>query len=168
VKRIIDGVAYNTATATLIARSEAVYEADRGRSEERMEWALYQTRGGAFFLHTCVSSDRWNSRTEEKEEVERHDFEPMSREAAHEWTMKGQVELLVDSVFGDPPEASDEEEAGATIYVRMPQALKASIEAAAARDGGLSVNSWMMRAAEEKAASKLFARPIFASEQERS
>ena len=36
-----------------------------------------------------------------------------------------------------------------TIYVRLPPTLKAAIEHAAAQ-AGQSVNTWMMRAAEEK------------------
>jgi predicted HicB family RNase H-like nuclease len=46
---------------------------------------------------------------------------------------------------GEAPAAGGEEAATARITLRLPEALKASVEAAAAREG-LSVNTWLVRA----------------------
>ena len=57
-------------------------------------------------------------------------------------------EVLNEEALGElPPEAAEEEEKGATIFVRVPEALKAVAEAAA-RKADLSLNSWVMRCIE--------------------
>jgi len=48
MKRLIDGVTYNTDTATLLARSD--YEGDWNNNKYPVEGELFQTRGGAFFI----------------------------------------------------------------------------------------------------------------------
>jgi hypothetical protein len=48
MKRLIDGVSYNTDTATLLARSD--YEGDWNNNTCPVEGELFQTRGGAFFI----------------------------------------------------------------------------------------------------------------------
>lgn len=146
MKRIIDGVAYNTETATRIAVAQ-VHEPESGmRPEETKDYILYQTRGGAFFIRIHTETTRKNLRTEEWDAVIREEFEPMTREQAEKWILEGEVELLND-VFGEPPEAAAEATPSATIYLRVPLALKAQIEAAAKEDE-LSVNSWAMRCVE--------------------
>lgn len=76
-------------------------------------------------------------------------------EAAHELTaqLPGHVEVrleggdpslvYVEAAEAAPPVAG--EDAAARITLRLPEALKASVEAAAARDG-VSVNSWLVGA----------------------
>jgi HicB family len=44
-----------------------------------------------------------------------------------------------------PPEPAPEDEASARITLRLPEGLKASVEAAAGREG-VSVNAWIVRA----------------------
>lgn len=135
MKRIIEGVTYNTDTSTLIAFGS--WRNSAGNSVDSM---LYQTRGGAFFR-------------EDRERTGRGEFDydascvPLSEEQAREWVMKGQVDLVDAEVFGEPPEAEAEREPSATIYVRVPIALKDRIEGAAETDT-LSVNSWMIRCSE--------------------
>ena len=106
MKRIIDGVTYNTDTATLVAR--------------KMKADLYLTLGRAFFL--VESGDEGADPT----------FVPLTREQAWEWYASGQVQLIEDAVFD---EAAEEVEPGATIYVRLPRTLKDTIEVAAKEDG---------------------------------
>ena len=48
MKRLVDGVTYNTDTATLLAESE--YQVDWKNRECPTLRQLYQTRGGAFFI----------------------------------------------------------------------------------------------------------------------
>lgn len=153
MKRIIDGVTYNTETATTVARAEVVDPEWGGNPEERKKMVMYQTRGGAFFVHVHVEWTVRNRRTEEADERQRDVFEPMTREAAHAWVMDGEVELLND-VFGEPPEAIAEETPGATLYIRVPAALKDRVEGLA-RDEGASLNAWAMRCMERCADMRL-------------
>jgi hypothetical protein len=143
MKRIIDGVTYNTDTATVVATAEWTDEAWGGNPEEEHKGTLYQTRGGAFFLHVHTEWEVLNRRTEEVEARSRDTFEPMTAAAAQKWVMAGEVELVNDA-FGEPPEAVAEEAPGATVYVRVPTSLKDRMEEAAS-DDKLSVNAWAMR-----------------------
>ena len=146
MKRIIDGVTYNTDTSTVVARAETVEPEWGGNPEERKKFTLYQTRGGAFFVHTHIEWTVLNRRTEEPEERERDVFVPMTRDEAHKWIMEGEVELMND-VFGEPPEAAEEAAPSSTLYVRVPAALAARASDLAKSDG-VSLNAWTMRCVE--------------------
>jgi hypothetical protein len=149
MKRIIDGVTYNTDTATLIARADEDYPYDDLTNEAARTEALrlYQTRGGAFFLHIHTRTSRRNSEREWRD-IELNEFTPMTADEAQSWVngTQCQVELLND-VFGEPPEAAAEEVMGATLYIRVPASLKERIDTAA-KGQGLSVNAWLMRCTE--------------------
>ena len=54
MKRIVDGVTYNTDTATRLAQS--IWKDD---DRDEVTGILYQTRGGAFFVHTYVEKNVW-------------------------------------------------------------------------------------------------------------
>jgi predicted HicB family RNase H-like nuclease len=147
MKRIIDGVTYNTATSTPVGRCEGEAEEDHTRI-----LTLYQTRGGAFFVH---EHEEWGVRDKygDWEERSKDSFIPMSREKAHKWFLEGETEVLSEGVFGSPPEAKDEEATtSATIYARVPEALKQSIEAKA-KKAGQSINTWVMRCLERCASA---------------
>lgn len=151
IKRIIEGVAYNTETSTKVARSEYDETSDGG---PRGQQVLYQTRGGALFLHTFEVSQHKDRHGEWQERDSNH-FEVMTRETAQKWVLgfqvmnDGQVELLSDA-FGEPPEAAagDLGAWNATIYARVPIALKDRVEASA-KAASLSVNSFVMRCLEK-------------------
>ena len=142
IKRIIDGVAYNTATSALIAQSE--YEVDFKRTDADCLGKLYQTRGGAYFVHEQIDT---GERDDYGDRVYRDRFEPMTAEEAEQWTLSDQTEVFAKSPFAEPPEAQAEVEPGATVYLRLPASLKARIEEAA-EQAKLSVNAWMMKVAE--------------------
>lgn len=142
MKRIVNGVTYNTDTSTAIARWQREDE-DEGTQEEMI---LYQTRGGAFFVHEIRETKAWNEREREYEERSRHAFEPMSPEEAHKWLLEGDVEVF-HNPFDDPPEASAEAEPGATIYLRVPSSLKNRVDEAA-KNEKVSGNVWAMRCVE--------------------
>ena len=148
MKRIIDCVTYNTDTATLIAKAEKVDAGwENNTGGDRQEFVMYQTRGGAFFVHVHTTTLRRNPSSGNWEQIERDVFEPMDRDLAQQWVLEeGEVELVSD-VFGEPPEAAAEADQGGTIYVRVPGSLKARIDAAA-KAANLSVNSWVMRCVE--------------------
>jgi HicB family len=143
MKRIIDGKTYNTDTSTVIARSEWTEQKWVGGGEEHHVGWLYQTRGGAFFLHDQTDEGEYDR---DGDLIVRHSFEPMTRKEAYQWYMTGDVEVLNDGAFPEPPEAGDEDEAEAqaSVYFRLPNALKRQIEAAA-KDAGLSLNAWALR-----------------------
>jgi predicted HicB family RNase H-like nuclease len=71
----------------------------------------------------------------------------MTRSEVDKWLTEGQVELFDESVFQAPPEAQAESEPEATIYIRLPRALKDRIDAAAKAED-TSVNAWVMRCVE--------------------
>lgn len=140
MKRIINGVTYNTDTATALAESE--WEEDDDTHNE----TLHQTRGGAFFAHRKTEKAVWDERNERTVRKERHEFIPMSRDGAHKWMMEGEVTVW-SNPFDDPPEAAAEAEPGATIYMRVPTSLKRRVDEAA-REAKMSGNAWSMRCVE--------------------
>ena len=142
MKRIVDGLTYNTDTSTLLAKAE--WELDDQWSPyngAECEGELYQTRGGAFFLVTTIHTK--DADGEPRDKVE---FAPMTAERAQAWLLEGDVEVYRNP-FDDPPEAEAEAETGATIYIRVPAALKRDADEAA-REAKLSGNSWALRCVE--------------------
>ena len=142
MKRVIDGRSYNTDTAVVIARYG--YRDEKGHD---VLVDIYQNRGGAFFeVH------RWEELDINEERVARVYFEATSRHlieeliAGHYVTRDG-VEILDEQALAAPPEAEAEGEPAATIYFRLPPALKSRVETMA-KAAGLSVNAWMLRCVE--------------------
>jgi hypothetical protein len=142
MKRIVDGVTYNTATSTRLAQS--VWKDD---DNDEITGTLYQTRGGAFFVHLTALKKVWIERLGETEERDWNRIVPMSGSEAHEWIMTGEVDVF-SNPFEDPPEATAETEPGATIYVRVPAVLKQRVDRVAAKSM-LSGNAWTMRCIEK-------------------
>lgn len=145
MKRIIDGVTYNTDTAMVVARSTWHEDAGYGVVESDNEHTLYRTRGGAFFV--VERKEFHKKKNDEWIPVEEVEFVPMTQDQAQTWTLTGTVEMIDGTVFGEPPEAEAEVGTSATIYLRIPAPLKSRIEAKAASEGQ-SVNAWLMRCAE--------------------
>lgn len=139
MKRIVNGVTYNTDTATALGRSS--WE-DDGKVVE----TLHQTRGGAFFVHREKDVSVWNEKDRATLTSKEHSFQPVSPDAAHSWMMTGEVEVFRNP-FDDPPEANAEKDPGATIYVRVPSSLKRAVDEAAAIEK-VSGNVWSMRCLE--------------------
>jgi hypothetical protein len=137
VKRIIDGVTYNTDTSTVLAKS--AYETLYNNEPFECEGTLYQSRGGAFFVAETVDLGH----DEDGERITRNRAKALSAKDAETWIMTGDVEVF-HNPFSEPPEATAEESPGATIFVRAPVSLKHRVEAAAKKEG-LSVNAFMLR-----------------------
>jgi hypothetical protein len=146
MKRIVDGVTYNTDTATRLARTE--WE-DDNRYEPTYGWdcvgELYQTRGGAFFV-LVTKTKAADARDPDDEGKQRVECSPLTAAEAQSWLCEGDVEVF-HNPFEDPPEATGEVEPGATIYLRVPSALKRAVDTAA-EQAGVSVNVWAMRCVE--------------------
>jgi predicted HicB family RNase H-like nuclease len=142
MKKIIDGVTYNTATSTTLAVS-------RWRDEHRNtdnEATLYVTRLGAYFLDIATTGYRREQYEDgyiwaEKEAT--HDFEPMTADDAQKWLMESKADIHYNP-FGDTPEAAAETGTAASVYLRIPAALKEQIDAAA-KAAGQSRNEWAIR-----------------------
>lgn len=141
MKRIVNGVTYNTDTSAHLAESRW-----KGREGEEIFGTLYQTRGGAFFVDLEITRERWNELEREAQTEVVHEFEPMSPDEAQKWMLTGDVEVF-QNPFEDPPEAAAESEPGATIYIRVPASLKKSVDDAARADN-VSANVWAMRCLE--------------------
>jgi hypothetical protein len=140
MRRIVNGVTYNTETSTALGRSQ--YDGNYGAVEE----TLYQTRAGSFFVDEKVTRQVWNKRERDHEVKVAVNFIPMSRERAHKWILNGNVEIFCNP-FDDPTEATKASDWGATIYIRLPPSLKKRVYDAA-RDSELSANAWAVRCVE--------------------
>ena len=143
MKRIVDGVSYNTETATRLARRRS----RRAGQPEKLVETLYQTRSGAFFIVNRRTTIGWNQEEQEAETRTERNCVPIDAQRAQSWMLKSQVHVFRNR-FGDPPEATDELGAGATIYIRLPHSLKRAVDTAAS---GLQVsgNTWAMRCFEQ-------------------
>ncbi len=144
MKRVVNGVTYDTNTATVLARQDWDNGDDEGG--DRGVQTLYQTRGGAFFVWTDGEKTVWNQRAQEKQQRPFTECLPMSPEEAQAWITEGDVELL-HNPFGELPEAAAEAEPGATIYLRLPASLKARVDKAAEKQE-LSINAYAMKCLE--------------------
>jgi predicted HicB family RNase H-like nuclease len=146
MKRIVNGVTYNTETSTMLAESRWEFTQSEGDQGEKVG-TLYQTRGGAFFVDVEFTRQEWNESERTSETKVTRTFEPLSPEAAHKWILEGEVEIF-NNPFDDPPEASAEAESGATIYIRVPSSLKQRVDNAA-KESNVSGNVWAMRCLEK-------------------
>jgi hypothetical protein len=147
MKWVVEGVAYNTATSTLLAKKDwhEKGEDEHGRLGPYVEATLYQTRKGAYFVHKSTS---WWNPYSEQGEPGRDDCTPMTAEQANAWLLRGNVKIIHNPFpFGEVPEAAAETEPGATIYLRVPATLKHRVDKAASA-AGTSSNAWVMRCIE--------------------
>lgn len=144
MKRIVGGKTYNTETAALVARGWWTDNSRWRQDAVRMQDDLYITRGGAFF----------RVRTEVDNAEARAILEPLTRARAEEWAAEDEVEIYDATALAEPPEAAAEVEPEATLYIRVPRALKERIEGHAKEDG-VSLNAWVMRCVERCAAEQV-------------
>ena len=144
MKRVIDGKTYNTATSARAARWD--YTDDR---QNEVEATLYQTRGGAFFVVHVWEVRDFDGDRREKSYAEAMTFDEVRRLVSG----ANDLEILDSRALEEPPEAVEEEEAGATLYLRLPASLKARVDAAA-EAGRVSANAWAMRCLESCLAAK--------------
>lgn len=143
MKRIVNGVTYNTATATRLARSRLATDSEA----ETLVQTLYKTRGGAFFVVERRTVTEWDEADRDMDTRKEFSVHPLTSEEALAWMMKGNVKTFRKNPFGDPPEAVADLEPAATIYVRVPATLKRDVDAAADKSK-LSSNAWVMRCLE--------------------
>jgi hypothetical protein len=127
-KRIIEGMTYNTETATLLGR----WNSDDSPYEE----ALFKTRHGAYFVYFFQDTKPDEGIT------------PLAPEAAQHWMEKHCSPEMIEAEFGEMPEAGAPE---ARITLRIPETLRKRI-AAIAESRSQSLNAWIQRCVERGAA----------------
>lgn len=100
-RRVIDGRAYNTKTATLVA------SACRGGYTDFGHWAedLYRTKSRRFFLHGVGGpSSRWSQSTGQNSRSGGEGIKPLSEADAREW-VEQHANDDYEAIFGAAPEA---------------------------------------------------------------
>jgi hypothetical protein len=138
MKRVVNGIAYNTDTALRLG-----FDA---KDEDYGPTALYQTKGGAFFLHFEMENTIWNETTRKNETVKEPAFRPIGPGHAKVWLAVKGVEVF-HNPFNDKRSNATERELGGTLAVRVPGTLKRAVEQAA-KKSGISGNAWTMRCIE--------------------
>ncbi len=143
LKRVIDGKAYNTETATLIHEEDlpdvdANFDTFGPDSEHCVQ--LYRTRFGKFFL-VERNEAFMNLATEEVDF--RDSIYPLEQEDAMKWMEK----YCNDKIerYLDVEEAGD---SSTTLTLRMEKITKVLLGGAAAKEG-VSMNAWCVRALQE-------------------
>ena len=135
MKRIIDGKTYNTETATKVA------DAPWDEAWPEAFTTLYQTRHGAFFSHYGGDTPQGDSY---------ENIKPLDPQEAKMWLEKNDFIDEVEKLFGEQPEAGEQE---SRITVRIPDSLKNRIESLAAVNKQ-SLNTWIMRCLERCASAQ--------------
>jgi len=129
MKRIINGITYDTDTAT------EVYSHQHAHPSSGAWWAMYQTRHGAFFDVVC------------DHDGETITFKPLT-DAEAQKELEQCANHLVEQYFGAMPEYGSAEK---RLTLRIPISLYRRVERAADKVE-LDVNKYIQRAL-EKAAS---------------
>ena len=122
MKRVINGVTYNTSTAVKIARSRR----DNGRYDLV---TMYETRKGAFFFCLHNSDGLAGHLLTDYEDPENF--------------LNYAEEIYIDPSTSSPAKTQQE----TAIFIRTPVSLKRSVEGAA-QDQGVSVNHLVVRCLE--------------------
>jgi hypothetical protein len=140
MKTVIDGKTYNTDTSTTVASYS--YEDGDGYDTEAV---VYLNRGGAYFaVHTWDVTTGDVRRGEERETKTKTFVEVLSRAEIDRLVATENLTVHNERALTLPPEATAEDEASATIFVRVPEALKAKVDEAAST-AGVSINAWALR-----------------------
>jgi len=142
MRRIVNGIAYNTDTSAAVAKYEWTSQDQRG-NEWDLTGTLYQTHKGVFFVHVHSALEWFDQDDRETKTRTKDEFEPMTPDEATRWLLKGGVEILDPHYAEGIPEAEDNAE-GSTVYVRVPASLKRRIDEAAQHEG-MSVPAWSLR-----------------------
>lgn len=129
MKKVIDGIAYNTDTATLVA----------SRQNDRCD--VMVTRNGAWFLLKTDVRRQWNQKLKEHERREFTYLMPISSHDIVEHLEQGEW-VLFDKQFAENGEK------GTAICIRMSAALKRRIDKAASANG-TTVQAFVRRLIEQ-------------------
>lgn len=139
MKRIIDGVTYNTDTATLVAQSVIENEGVTNDCD------LYQNRAGVYFGVDKVTAPYRDKRGEWQERIS-YDWTAVGdAAAARKYAEQYNMTILRD-IEDMPPEATAGEKM-ATVYLRVTPTLKTDLDEVASEEA-VSGNLWATRCLE--------------------
>jgi hypothetical protein len=159
MKKIIDGKAYNTETATKHAtvdlkgqkideRGTIVYSPDSQLIGGHT--SLFETRGGQYFLVREVKHglhadpDFIGGRS--GSHIYNHGLIPVTRKEAMVWAESKDFDAdKIESIFGKIAEAGEKT---GSMLLRLPKGLKAAIDQAS-EEADQSANAWAMRCLEQ-------------------
>ncbi len=117
MKRIIDGVTYNTDTSTLIAQVEGKWTKNDGIEYDYLE-QLYQTRGGAFFVHEHLEGTYHDQAEGEWRTKKLDAFTPNTHEEATAWLNEtDNVEIFSDALGNRPKQRPNRRRARRFTFV---------------------------------------------------
>jgi hypothetical protein len=139
MKRIIDGVTYNTDTATLVAQSVIENEGVTNDCD------LYQNRAGVYFGVDKVTAPYRDKRGEWQERIT-YDWTAVGDAAAARKYAEQYGMTILRDIEDMPPEATAGEKM-ATVYLRVTPTLKTELDEAAAEDK-VSGNLWATKCLE--------------------
>ena len=128
MKRILEGITYDTDTAT------EVYSASHVHHMSQAWWSMHQTRHGAFFKVVC------------DHDGETINIEPLTDQLAQK-LLERHANHLVEQYFGPMPEFGSAEK---RLTVRIPLGLFRRVEKAASKSN-LDVNKYIQRSLEKAA-----------------
>lgn len=151
MKRVVEGKTYDTDTAKVVAKD--TYEGD---DAEVVEW-LYVTTGGAFFVleeksYLADHQDSMGQWLDSKGRVPqtKHRIMPLDADDAREWLNNAiQAEVLDQTVFVVPDEATAEDQEGRTVTftLRIPEQMRDKLQKSA-KAKGVSMNAYLLQCAE--------------------
>lgn len=158
MKKIINGKAYNTETATVLASVRLKgnrLNVDGSRSDKLEDVGtstLYQTTGGAYFFvreheqGALVHGIDFVGGKHATPYTDQPGLYEMTRKEAIQWAVHHGLDAdKIDVMFGGIPEAGTK---SGTMLLRVPESLKKRMEQEA-KDAGQSVNAWAMRCMED-------------------
>jgi hypothetical protein len=120
MQRIIEGKAYNTATALHVAHAEEYEWQDEGTTRVTTRYDLYRTQGGAFFLTIEEEILTGIGLTRQTDPVIGVELHPLGYDEAHSFArgetvqigrlhLRGkQIDLLAPGIFPTVEEAVDQ------------------------------------------------------------
>ena len=122
-------------------------DAGRLMQSNLRNWSRPSTKRAGVPSSSCNGVQRWRGiRRIRRPKTTEREFVPVDADRARSWMLEGEVQVFRNP-FGDPPEAAAEPVPGATIFIRVPTALKSAVDTAA-RAQKLSGNVWAMRCLE--------------------
>lgn len=128
MKKIINGRKYDTETAKKVGEwEESVGVSDFSWYEEE----LYKKRTGEFFLYGCGNAASKYAEHAYGAWQGGSAITPLTYEQARQWAEESLDADDYEAIFGEV----SEDDAQATLYVRMPAALKRSLDTRAAQNG---------------------------------
>jgi hypothetical protein len=143
VKRIVEGVLYDTEQATLIAENRY----DGASDDDDYTEALYRNANGVLFLAAEGGVESFYGAVLKGGKPSRgYEIIPLTASEARRWLEDHDHMAEIEALFGPVPQAGEQ---AVSIDFSVPPTLKSAIDLAAAKDKQ-SVNDWLTRLVEQE------------------